>query len=123
MVLLGKPLSWSSLTRRSIKIPTASRSSAPTLRRTASRSSSGACRIGFIQLSRNWLQPPKTPGCAVCIKHQKSPRLFSTGVPVANSLKSAFKPLAAWVCSALGFLMFCASSKITMPQSIMHIEN
>ena len=42
----------------------------------------------------------------------RSPRWFSTGVPVSAMRAVAFSALAARVCFAFGFLIACASSRI-----------
>ena len=47
---------------------------------------------------------------------QRSPTWFSTGVPVSAILESALSDLAAWACFVCGFLMFWASSRITLDQ-------
>ena len=46
-----------------------------------------------------------------------SERRFSTGVPVRATRYSARSLRIACVCLAEGFLMFCASSRITPPHS------
>ena len=46
----------------------------------------------------------------------RSPRLFSTGVPVSAIRACAFSALAARVCLAAGFLIACASSRIAQRQ-------
>ena len=42
----------------------------------------------------------------------RSPRWFSTGVPVSAMRAVAFSAFAARVCFAFGFLIACASSRI-----------
>ena len=46
----------------------------------------------------------------------RSPRWFSTGVPVSAMRACAFSALAALVCLAFGFLIACASSRMTSRQ-------
>ena len=52
-----------------------------------------------------------------------SVNVFSTGVPVQAILSLAFCFLAARVTSALGFLIFCASSQIMADQRWAASEN
>ena len=42
----------------------------------------------------------------------RSPRWFSTGVPVSAMRAVAFSAFTARVCFAFGFLIACASSRI-----------
>ena len=49
----------------------------------------------------------------------RSPRWFSTGVPVSAMRDVAFSAFTARVCLALGFLIACASSRIAWRHSMM----
>ena len=48
---------------------------------------------------------------------QRSPTWFSTGVPVSAIRHPAGSDRAACACLVCGFLMFCASSRITPAQA------
>ena len=49
---------------------------------------------------------------------QRSPSRFSMGVPVRAMRVSALSALTAFVCLAAGFLMACASSRMTSRQGV-----
>ncbi len=61
---------------------------------------------------------PSSPGLITSKIDHRSPRRFSTGVPVSAMRARADSALAARVCRAAGFLIACASSKIASRQAI-----
>ena len=60
---------------------------------------------------------PRKPGMRKSNSDHSSPKLFSTGVPVRALRPRARSSLTARVCRAAGFLMACASSRMTGRQS------
>ena len=67
---------------------------------------------------------PNKPGFKKSNKLHKSPGRFSTGVPVIATRASARNRFTAFVAPDPGFLIACASSKITTPHaSSIHISD
>ena len=75
---------------------------------------SGSRRVwmGMKKRCRNDACVPRKPGLRRSMIDQRSPTLFSTGVPVRAMRNGASMARAALACLVSAFLTFCASSRM-----------
>jgi hypothetical protein len=81
-------------------------------RRGAKDAPARAASDQYLTLRPNSDAPPSSPGLRKSKSDHRSPKLFSTGVPVSATLAGALSCFTAFVCRAPGFLIACASSRI-----------
>jgi hypothetical protein len=80
-------------------------------------SASWRTSIGSWNRRRNRFAGPSIPGLQNSMIDHSSARWFSTGVPVRASRVRAGIARTAWACRVPLFLIACASSHATRPQS------